>query len=126
MAKLSAQRPGLMVLTALVVCACSPFSPQIYDWRAYERAMSAEALDGAEFNRLEAIKDMRDGLESMSTAVIPPGALLHLAYLMEEEGLSAEALALLGRERELFPESGSWIDKMLQAARRSPGREKRL
>lgn len=101
------------VLTLCLLTACSPFSPKIYNWRGYESAMLAEVLDPHNFDRLETIQYLRESLEQGRTQEIPPGALVHLAFLMEQEGLTAEARALLKREAELFPESKIWVQELM-------------
>ena len=107
----------LLFILLLSACVSQGYQPKIYNWDAYNEAMASEVLNSGDFNRYDAIRKFQEKLDSIPTHKIPPGALLHLAFLCEQEGLSDEAAAYLDREKTLFPESAHWINFILNRAK---------
>ncbi|MGJ3233251.1 MAG: DUF4810 domain-containing protein [Oceanicaulis sp.] len=93
-----------------VVTACAQQSR--FEWGNYENSLYAlyqnpEAASGHEESLRRAIE------RGEATNRVAPGLNAELGYLLWEQGRQAEAREYFLRERELFPESATFMDRYL-------------
>ena len=104
-------------LLALTACAAPPKT--LYQWGGYQDALYTYFKDGgadagAQIGQLEAQLQKT----AAAGATPPPGLHGHLALLYTKVGDEANALRHLEVERQLFPESGAYVDFLLKNAGR--------
>lgn len=102
---------GAAALTT--VAACAPQSR--FEWGNYENSLYAlyqnpDAADGYEQSLRRAIA------RGDETDRVAPGLNAELGYLLHEQGRHAEAREYFLRERELFPESATFMNRYLEPA----------
>ncbi len=77
---------------------------------AYVKAPSDETLK----LKITSIEDIIAKAEEGSTSKrVPPGVYADLAYLMALSGKNKDAVTFFNKEKEIYPESVVYIDKML-------------
>ena len=106
--------PVLCIAAPLILSACAQSKPPLYRWGAYENllydmyARPGKAEPGVQIARLtEDIE--RTHAEGKR---VPPGVHAHLGYMYYTQGNETAALEEFATERELFPESATFIDGM--------------
>ncbi len=121
MSLVSVWRPGrsvwlpLALAAALVGCASAPRG--LYHWGPYEGVVFAGFLD-PKVSVGEQISKMEKGLQEARSAnrAVPPGYYAHLAALYQRQGDVASARLNLDAERRLYPESASYLDRLVRGA----------
>jgi hypothetical protein len=119
----SSQLGRRLPVAALIACllgagACAPQT--IYSWGSYEQlvydmyAKPGKADPGTQIAKLTADVE-RANAEGKK---VPPGIHAHLGYLYYTQGQVAEAAEQLTIEKQLFPESGVFVDGMLARMKR--------
>lgn len=77
---------------------------------AYVKAPGDETLK----QKIASIEDVIAKADQESTSKrVPPGVYADLAYLMALNGKNKEAVVYLNKEKELYPESSLFIDKIV-------------
>ena len=102
-------------IVVLAGCASPPEKTSLYRWGIYEdllydsHAKPGEADPATQAQRLgeDIARTRAEGRR------VPPGVHAHLGLLLYKSGDPASARAHLERERELFPESATFIDRLL-------------
>ena len=100
---------GIFLMTA---CASGPkplynwqaYQPNVYDYFQTDASSTDEQIHALEVNIQEAA--------AKSTAV-PPGMHAHLGLLYAKAGRQGQAKEQFGIEKQLFPESASFMDFLL-------------
>lgn len=112
---------ALMTIMVFFLPGCGPswYRPYLYNWPPYWQAMKKEALNPENFDKVESIQSLSTAISNTNPAIIPPGMCMHLAYLMASAGMQSESRAMIEKEAQLFPESGTWIHRLLPAERTS-------
>lgn len=113
----SAGKAFAMAATAAVVIGslgCTPTPQPLYRWGVYEDVVyDTYAVGGADPNT-QILQLSEDIVRTQAAGKrVPPGAHAHLGYLYAATGqpdLAAEQFQL---EKELFPESSTFVDGML-------------
>jgi hypothetical protein len=110
---------ALLVIVSLGLVACAAPPKPLYGWGDYQSSLyayfKAQGADpGAQISQLEALVERNAG----SGVASPPGLHGHLALLYTKVGDEASALKHLQAERQLFPESATYIDFLLKNASR--------
>lgn len=110
------QAPILATITAaLLVTGCAATKPPIYRWGDYEQlvyemyATPGKADPGVQVAKLSADIE-RTHAEGKR---VPPGVHAHLGYMYYIQGNEGAAINEFYTEKQLFPESGILIDRML-------------
>jgi hypothetical protein len=108
---------ALASLVLLAGCATPP--APLYDWGHYPLA-SYQFMRGDGFDPRASIVRLEDQLQKTAAARRnpPPGLHGHLALLYSGLGDMGRAKEHLERERELFPEAATFVEFLLQNARR--------
>ena len=103
---------SLAVLKILAGCASGPES--LYVWGSYEEQVFAH-LSGSSGPH-EQLQALENDLEKILTAGkrLPPGFYAHMGMLYAETGSRASAAVAFNREKAQFPESGAFMDILLE------------
>lgn len=114
--------PRLIVLAlAVAATACAPAT--LYRWNGYDDRLYAHYRNP---------QDREAWVEGLKVAIldaegagrrVPPGVYAEYGYALQEEGRMAEAITYYGRERDTWPESRLFMEKMIRNAQRrqAPG-----
>ena len=102
-------------LMLLLLGGCVTPEPPLYRWGEYENILyrgykNSGGSDPVNDAILLAEDIARTEAEGMQ---VPPGVRIHLGYLYFVQGRTDEARALFEMEREIFPESGVFVDGLL-------------
>ena len=107
--------PVLLALSVLALPGCAPRS--LYHWGHYEELVydmytrPGKADPAVQVERLS-----RDVEEAQAQGErVPPGVHLHLGYMYFLQGNAAAARQELETEKQLFPESTVFVDRLLAA-----------
>ncbi|MGF1613831.1 MAG: DUF4810 domain-containing protein [Gammaproteobacteria bacterium] len=102
-------------MAAALACGCAQ-QPLIYRWGVYEElvyemyAKPGKADPGTQVARLseDIARTQAEGKR------VPPGVHAHLGYMYYLQGNSDAAYQEFATERELFPESATFVDGILR------------
>lgn len=105
--------PVLLALPALVVAGCAP--RQLYHWGHYEELIyEMYTAPGKAEPTVQVDKLSRDVAEAHAEGRrVPPGVHLHLGYMFFLQGNAPAAREELRTEKQLFPESTVFVDRLL-------------
>jgi hypothetical protein len=103
-------------LTALFLGGCVTPEPPLYRWGNYEQVIyrgyknpgSSDPVTDAELLAEDMARTEAEGKQ------VPPGVRIHLGYLYFEQGRTDEARALFELEKQIFPESTVFVDRLLE------------
>ena len=99
-------------VTLLVLTFPSCASP-LYDWGNYENSIYRMTVEGAAVQgEIPLIEGDIERTQSKGK-LVPPGKFAYLGYLYAESGNSQRARECFESEKELYPESGRFIDGLL-------------
>ncbi len=103
---------GLVAAGFLVGCA----SNNLYYWGHYEDSIYDMYIEPGKVSIGDEIMRFENQVEKTTSSgkFVPPGLHAHLAYLYISEGDYATALVHLQTEKKKFPESGLFIDGMIE------------
>ena len=113
MRQLIARCVAAVSLLALVACGSAP--KPLYQWEAFPRLQYQTLLrEGA--SPAEQIRALEAQAEKARTnnAALPPGLRAHLGMLHLGNGNAARARELWLAEKNAFPESSPYMDRLLQ------------
>jgi len=106
---------GTAVLVLFASCASST-PTQLYSWGSYESASFhvLKKADSASQKELLAAYDyIMNGQKNTIRQTVPPGICADYGYMLINNGKKEEGIKLLQKEIELYPESKTFIDKIL-------------
>jgi len=100
------------VLACLAGCQSTG---SLYAWGSYEEMVYDMYVNPGKAEPGVQIVTLKEDIEKAETGGVrtPPGVHAHLGYLYYTQGNVADALAEFSAERELFPESATFIDGMV-------------
>ncbi|MFT6614876.1 MAG: hypothetical protein ACJAXR_000850 [Halopseudomonas sp.] len=107
---------GALVGCVCLLGACAPVSPPLYYWGNYQPALYQHHQNGvtnydSQISAMEAIV-ARAQAQGQS---VPPGLHAHLGMLYFNTGREPEAREQFALEKQLFPESGHFVDYVMKA-----------
>lgn len=107
----------LTTITAVLITITSCTTNQtLYSWYGYEDATyqyskkSTEELQVKVLEQYQKITDNQKGLRK----VVPPGMYAEYGYLLYKTGKTEEGLSFLKKEIELYPESDTYISRIIK------------
>jgi len=107
----------IIIVSAFIVLAgCAAPKPHYYYGNYTESQLAYVKEPGDETLKLKvaAIEDIIAKVEEESTSKrVPPGIYADLAYLMALSGKNKEAITFFNKEKEIYPESSLFVDKMV-------------
>jgi hypothetical protein len=101
-------------LAALCLSGCAVPHKPLYAWGSYQTQVHAHLKNQSspEQQILDIEKDL--ALAAAQGAAVPPGTYAHLGLMYLNTGKHEQAGQAWTREKELFPESGAFIDYLLK------------
>ncbi len=107
-------RPALVALLVILAGCATP--AKLYTWGSYEDLMYASYASPGKVPPEQQIEQLEaDYQQARSTnRRMPPGWHAHLGYLYYEIGRLDQAEQQLLTEKEEFPESAVFVDRLLQ------------
>jgi hypothetical protein len=99
----------------LLLTACSTGTHGLYQWGSYEDQVYAMYNSAGKTSPQEQLAKLEaDGEEARAgNRTPPPGYYAHLGYLYFETGNPERAVASFQNEKTLFPESRSYMDRLI-------------
>jgi hypothetical protein len=116
---MSGSRLAALAVAAMAASGCAG-KVTTYRWGNYDEALYAH---------YKSPQDRQAYIASLKTIIlaaqgegktVPPGIYAEYGYALFEEGNSVEAVAYFERERDAWPESRVFMEKLIAAARRRP------
>ncbi|OZG72931.1 DUF4810 domain-containing protein [Hahella sp. CCB-MM4] len=107
------------VIVLLLLSGCATQKP-LYYWGDYEPVIydmynnPGEADTSAQIEKLTATIQRAQSQDMQ----VPPGLYAHLGMIYAEDGSPELAVEALNEEKALYPESATFIDGMLERARK--------
>lgn len=110
----------LPLLAALLATGCATQNKGLYQWGSYESQIYAMYAEGGKSSPLEQIAALEQDLEKARAAnrPLPPGFQAHLGYLYFQTGKLDQAIAAFETEKQLFPESRPYMNRLISQATR--------
>lgn len=95
--------------------ACAPVQQPLYHWGSYQQTLYLHHKDGITdyAAQIDAIEATLQRAEAQGQSV-PPGLHAHLGMLYFNTGRSVEAREQFAMEKQLFPESGHFVDYVME------------
>ena len=111
---------GILLAVAAALGGC--VAPQtLYDWGGYDDRLYAFHKNPQERDAwVEGLKTIILASEERGRRV-PPGIYAEYGFVLQEEGRAQEAIAYYEKEKNLWPESAFFMDKMIRNASRHSG-----
>jgi len=99
----------------LLLTACSTGTQGLYQWGSYEDQVYAMYNSAEKTSPQEQLAKLEaDGEKARAgNRTPPPGYYAHLGYLYFETGNPERAVASFQNEKTLFPESRSYMDRLI-------------
>ena len=105
-------------LLASLVAGCASGKKQLYAWNGYDDALYALARAPQDNERyLERLKQIIERTET-SHDKVPPGIYAEYGYALFTNGQLEDAIAYYARERDTWPESRVFMEKMIRNTQR--------
>nr|WP_321239087.1 DUF4810 domain-containing protein [uncultured Tolumonas sp.] len=110
----SGLKKAVIVSGIILMSACSSGPKPLYNWQAYQpNVYDYFRTDGSSTDeQIHALEVNIQEAAAKSTAV-PPGMHAHLGLLYAKAGRQGQAQEQFGIEKQLFPESASFMDFLL-------------
>ena len=104
---------------ALSLSACVQAPPALYYWGSYEAQLHAMYAEPGKIPPEQQLQALEADLErSKAMNAIPgPGIHAHLGYLYFQIGDTAQARLAFETEKRLFPESTTYMDRLIARLR---------
>jgi len=108
------------VVAALLSLGCAPQQPLIYRWGVYEDLVyEMYAKPGSADPGTQVAKLSEDITRTQAEGKrVPPGVHAHLGYMYYLQGNKGAAYQEFTTERELFPESATFVNGIQQRLRK--------
>jgi len=102
----------VIFLLGTVSCA----SNKLYYWGRYSDDCYDYSKNPSDANKTQLITQMEKMIDNQSSGirnVVPPGIFADYGYFLITEGRTKEGIENLKKEMELYPESGMFIQKII-------------
>lgn len=105
----------LLLLVATAFTSCTTTTPALYGWDNYVDASYKYYKKQTPEAKAELIKTYEDMINRPkgSRRVVPPGICAEYGYFLLQNGKKDEGLAMLQKEKELYPESKTFMDRLI-------------
>lgn len=112
--------PGIGLTLAALLAGCAQTKPPLYHWGAYESLIYDMYEHPGKAEPGEQITRLTQDIEQTHAEGkrVPPGVHAHLGYMYYVQGNESAALEEFATERELFPESATFVDGMIGRIRK--------
>lgn len=98
-----------------LLASCGTVQVPLYSWYDSEDAAYQYTKKLTEEDKAKAMEQYKKVIEKQkgSRATVPPGANAEYGYMLIKSGKKEEGLALLKAEMELYPESKTFISRIV-------------
>ncbi len=112
---LNAKRMFLLLFAAMVLAGCVRKPPLLYDWGSYEDQIYAMYADPGKVPTEDQLQDLERDYQQARAAdkPVPPGYHAYVGYLYFQLGKTDQALQSFETEKALFPESATYMDRLI-------------
>lgn len=104
-------------LIVTMLASCAPKTKPLYYWGDYEN-ISYKAVKSNEKNDYDnlllSFDDIAKNTAKGTSGKIPPGICADFGYFLMQNGKEEEGKQWLMKEKELYPESSTFIDQILK------------
>jgi hypothetical protein len=106
---------SVFLVFCIVAGGCATQPREHYHWGNYEALLLAMYLEPGAADPFTQIEKLSADIQQAENAgkPVPPGLYAHLGMMYAQNGDASQAEAAFYKERELFPESGVFIDGMM-------------
>jgi hypothetical protein len=113
---------ALVLVFVAFVAGCQTRPKPLYYWGNYQGIVYQDYSSPGKASPEQQIESLKADLEKAKSANLPapPGLHAHLGYLYGKIGKSDLALREFQTEKELFPESATFIDGLLTRSQAAP------
>lgn len=115
----AAAAAGVTCLAVALASGCTTV-PEKYSWGKYDTALYASYKDPTKvtelFNTLEAVVKGAGATH----APVAPGIYAEYGYLLLQQGKASEATPAFQQEKQHWPESAVFMDRMIKVATQNP------
>ncbi len=117
-------RPGRLLACLAALCllhGCATPQKPLYAWGSYQSQVHAhlKSQSSPEQQILDIEQELAEA--AAEAAAVPPGLYAHLGLIYLQTGKQEQAVQAWTREKELFPESGVFIDYLLKNLKQQQG-----
>lgn len=111
---------ALWMLSLLTLVGCAAPRQSLYQWGDYENQVYARYNDPGKVSVEAQIAKLEEDYQKARSAnrTVPPGFHAHLGYLYFEAGKDDQAMQSFQKEKALFPESATYINRILAKAKK--------
>jgi hypothetical protein len=109
----------LVLMAAAMLFGCAPRKPLLYHWGSYEEQVYAMYSDTGKVPVEEQLEHLEKDYQEAraSDKPVPPGYHAHMGYLYFQLGKVDQALQSFETEKALFPESATYMDRLIARAK---------
>lgn len=106
----------LLTLLAVIALSACTAKPKMYYWGEYSETLHQLKQEPTEEHLSEHIESIHDVIEESNdySLRVPPGVYAEYAGLLMKQGKVAEARKYFLLEKEVYPESAFFMDRMLK------------
>ncbi len=107
------------IAVVFIIGGCAQQKPSLYYWGSYESLVHDMYLKPGQAESHIQIEKLTEDLERIQAEGkrVPPGLHAHLGYMYFLQGNEPAALQEFATERDLFPESATFIDSIIKRAK---------
>lgn len=105
-----------IVMGSIFLAACAG-PPTLYQWGPYEAQLYSHFKGESPQAQIDAMEKHAQIVQDAGKS-LPPGYMAHLAVIYGQVGRDADQMLALQKERDNFPESGKYIDNLLNQSRK--------
>lgn len=106
----------LLIVAAVFISGCAQTAKQpLYRWGSYEPLIYKMYIEPGKAEPGEQVTTLSADIAKTTAEGkrVPPGVHAHLGYMYFNQGLENQARAEFVTERELYPESRVFVDRMI-------------
>ncbi len=103
-------------VAVMALTSCTPTAKSLYSWYDYEDATyqySKKQTDELKVKVLEQYKKLTENQKG-TRGVVPPGLYAEYGYMLYMNGKKEEGLSFLKQEIKLYPESETYISRIIK------------
>lgn len=110
----------LLIFSLMTLVGCAASKQSLYQWGDYENQVYARYNDPGKVPVEAQIEKLEEDYQKARSTnkTVPPGFHAHLGYLYFEVGKDDQAMQSFQTEKGLFPESATYIDRILAKAKK--------
>jgi hypothetical protein len=105
-----------ILLSALLFAGCTPPPKPLYYWGEYEDLLYSMYLNTGEADTTTQVAKLTEDMQKTrdNGQQVPPGVHAHLGYMHYLLGNAGPALAEFETEKQLYPESTVFMDRLIK------------